>query len=184
MAFTILTRGQGSVVNQSQTSDTFPEITYEKTHYVGIECNLTAAPTAGWTFDHWEWEYDFERITYPDGSATRGHYTTVGAAAEDTPHINDNPIVAPSGYASGPASGVGIGHPTWWPLELEMWHYWRNNPESDWTLTYYQRLYNVVITAVFTQSHTPTHLLVNSYNKKTPVQLVYDPATNRLVADY
>ena len=29
-----------------------------------------------------------------------------------------------------------------------------------------------------------THLLVNSSNRSTPVQLVYDPATNKLVADY
>lgn len=30
----------------------------------------------------------------------------------------------------------------------------------------------------------PTHLLVNSANLSAPVQLVYDPATNLLVADY
>ena len=36
--------------------------------------------------------------------------------------------------------------------------------------------------AVFVRA--PTHLLVNSFNKSSPVQLVYDPATNRLVADY
>jgi len=29
-----------------------------------------------------------------------------------------------------------------------------------------------------------THLLVNSFDRSTPVQLVYDPATNLLVADY
>lgn len=29
-----------------------------------------------------------------------------------------------------------------------------------------------------------TDLLVNSFNRSTPVQLVYDPATNKLVADY
>jgi hypothetical protein len=31
---------------------------------------------------------------------------------------------------------------------------------------------------------TPTDLLVNSSDRTTPVQLVYDPATNKLVADY
>lgn len=31
---------------------------------------------------------------------------------------------------------------------------------------------------------TPTHLLVNSSDRSTPVQLVYDPETNKLVADY
>lgn len=30
----------------------------------------------------------------------------------------------------------------------------------------------------------PTHLLVNSSNKSSPVQLVYDPESNLLVADY
>lgn len=32
--------------------------------------------------------------------------------------------------------------------------------------------------------HVPTHLLVNSFSKSTPVQLVYDPTTNLLVADF
>lgn len=36
--------------------------------------------------------------------------------------------------------------------------------------------------AVFVRA--PTHLLVNSANQSAPVQLVYDPATNLLVADY
>ena len=36
--------------------------------------------------------------------------------------------------------------------------------------------------AVFVRA--PTHLLVNSANLSAPVQLVYDPATNLLVADY
>lgn len=36
--------------------------------------------------------------------------------------------------------------------------------------------------AVFVRG--PTNLLVNSFNKSSPVQLVYDPATHRLVADY
>ena len=31
---------------------------------------------------------------------------------------------------------------------------------------------------------TPTHLLVNSSTKESPAKLVYDPATNKLVADY
>lgn len=30
----------------------------------------------------------------------------------------------------------------------------------------------------------PTNLLVNSFNRSTPVQLVHDPTTNLLVADY
>ncbi len=42
--------------------------------------------------------------------------------------------------------------------------------------------YGYDIYALF--QRTPTHLLVNSSNRTTPVQLVYDPATNKLVADY
>ena len=42
----------------------------------------------------------------------------------------------------------------------------------------------ISITAVFRPLHTPTHLLVNSFNYTTPVTLVYDPATHLLVADY
>ena len=40
------------------------------------------------------------------------------------------------------------------------------------------------VEAHFKRQHTPTHLLVNSANLGSPVQLVYDPASNRLVADY
>lgn len=50
------------------------------------------------------------------------------------------------------------------------------NPEGTWTAT---------IGLYFTRvPRTPTHLLVNSFSKSTPVQLVYDPTTNLLVADY
>ena len=160
MAFTITTRGSGTVANNSISSDTFPESTFEKTHYVGIECHLTATPAAGWAFDHWEWEYDYERTVYSSGTTTSAHYSTVGAAAEDTPHIGDNPLNAPTGYAAGPASGMSVGNPTWWPLELEMSHYWRSSTADDWSLTYYTRLYNVSVTAVFVQSHVPTHLII------------------------
>ena len=40
----------------------------------------------------------------------------------------------------------------------------------------------VAVTFIF--ARTPTHLLVNSFNREPRVQLVYDPATNLLVADY
>lgn len=45
--------------------------------------------------------------------------------------------------------------------------------------TYLTVLQNLV--AVYRER---THLLVNSSNVETPVKLVYDPATNLLVADY
>jgi hypothetical protein len=40
----------------------------------------------------------------------------------------------------------------------------------------------VAVTFIF--ARTPTHLLVNTSSRSTPVQLVYDPATNLLAADY
>ena len=43
---------------------------------------------------------------------------------------------------------------------------------------------SLTVEAVFERYYIPTHLLVNSANKSTPVQLVYDPTTNLLVADY
>ena len=42
--------------------------------------------------------------------------------------------------------------------------------------------YGYDIYALF--QRTPTHLLVNSSTKESPAKLVYDPATNKLVADY
>ena len=43
---------------------------------------------------------------------------------------------------------------------------------------------DVIIDLAVVFVRVPTHLLVNSFNKSSPVQLVYDPATNLLVADY
>ena len=47
-------------------------------------------------------------------------------------------------------------------------------------------VYSLVgLTATFRQSQPePTHLLINSATKENPAKLVYDPATNLLVADY
>lgn len=50
------------------------------------------------------------------------------------------------------------------------------NPDGTWTATI--RLYFTPVTP----GHT--HKLVNSFDRSTPVQLVYDPVTNKLVADY
>ena len=43
---------------------------------------------------------------------------------------------------------------------------------------------SISVVAVFNAPHTPTHLLVNSSTTENPAKLVYDPATNLLVADY
>lgn len=43
---------------------------------------------------------------------------------------------------------------------------------------------SISVVAVFGVPHVPTHLLVNSSTVESPAKLVYDPATNLLVADY
>lgn len=58
--------------------------------------------------------------------------------------------------------------------------------EDGYGASYNQRIWDKSeIEAYFTSNpHTPTHLLVNSSSRSTPVRLVYDPSTNKLVADY
>lgn len=63
------------------------------------------------------------------------------------------------------------------PDDLRIWEYYYT--DERW---YYKFLsYN--ITAVFRRLGL-THLLVNSSTVESPSKLVYDPATNLLVADY
>lgn len=50
---------------------------------------------------------------------------------------------------------------------------WRNNSYRD---------HGYIVSALFSRS--PTNLLVNSSTVESPAKLVYDPATNKLVADY
>ena len=64
---------------------------------------------------------------------------------------------------------------------------WRNNPRAGWATSTNQDLLadnakRVEAIALF--KRTPTHLLVNSSTKESPAKLVYDSATNKLVADY
>lgn len=69
------------------------------------------------------------------------------------------------------------------------WRY-RRQGTSDWSEYTGQSISNYPISngglyAIALFQRTPTHLLVNSYSRSKPtVQLVYDPATNKLVADY
>ena len=44
--------------------------------------------------------------------------------------------------------------------------------------------YTRIVSVVATFVRAKTHLLVNSFNKSSPVQLCYDPTTGLLVADY
>ena len=58
---------------------------------------------------------------------------------------------------------------------------------AGWVETSSSTLSNISLDhlqAIALFSRTPTHLLVNSSTKESPAKLVYDPATNLLVADY
>lgn len=86
-----------------------------------------------------------------------------------------------------------INHGTQFSVEqresLQGWHFvkWRYRTIGDWQETSEETLnfrYMTNLEAVALFKRTPTHLLVNCSDRTTPVQLVYDPATNKLVADY
>jgi hypothetical protein len=67
------------------------------------------------------------------------------------------------------------------------WRYRQGS--SDWMETTNQSISNYSLSlgglyAIALFQRTPTHLLVNSSTKESPAKLVYDPATNKLVADY
>ncbi|MBR0241595.1 MAG: hypothetical protein IJQ54_03615 [Kiritimatiellae bacterium] len=59
---------------------------------------------------------------------------------------------------------------------------------GEWFGTSSTRAYRKTLTyhvvAVFARTTAYTHLLINSSTVESPVQLVFDPATNLLVADY
>lgn len=121
---------------------------------------FTATANAGWFFDHFNVTYKWDSL---DGS-TVGPYTTAD--------ITGNPFELRD-------SIEGSTNPqNWW---YGGWlGKWAIKTETETTFERWCSLYTVK--AVFVRA--PTHLLVSSYDKTTPVQLVYDPATDLLVADY
>lgn len=174
--------GQGTVSDYSSRATATATDSQNEHTYSYIICNLTATPAAGWTFAGWSWEYDFRRkvIDVATGETTydnTAHYTKSTAL---------NPLQSPLDVTTLPAGGYGWSHPAPYPIEGDDIRYWANtSPHSVWSTETVQTFYNLVITATFTRNpRTPTHLLVNSFNRSTPVRLVYDPKTNLLVADY
>jgi hypothetical protein len=74
-----------------------------------------------------------------------------------------------------------------WALD----HFWSKDTSTGsessvyletWSNAYQGSSYGYIVNALF--HRTSTNLLVNSFNRSSPVQLVYDPETNKLVADY
>lgn len=57
------------------------------------------------------------------------------------------------------------------------------DPPGDAPADFPDKTEIVEVRATFSRTD-PTNLLVNSFNRSSPVTLVYDPTTNQLVADY
>ena len=124
------------------------------TTFSNYEAEATAAGT--WVFDKWEFHYHVE---YDDGTRT-----------EDVVYRDPwNPTPLNK-------STTGTQDPTEYTIEYKPQYVDHYRIAEKKTIT--------KIVALFRNTRTPTHLLVNSASRSTPVQLVYDPATNLLVADY
>lgn len=122
---------------------------------------FTATPAQGWVFDRFV--IDGEQVWTKGGSAY--YRDRIGPLdITQTPFsLRDTITGRPSDWWEGGWIGIAIydGDPSYYDTIYTEWY---------------------TIKAVF--KHTPTHLLVNSFDRSTPVQLVYDPTTNLLVADY
>lgn len=118
---------------------------------------LTATPAAGYVFDHFE----FVTREWTEYNQRITYDDTLTSSNANNPAISNG--LSALGYQYS-ASIVGKFIASY--------------------LGQITHLDPVSVTAVFRPLHTPTNLLVNSFDRSTPVQLVYDPATNLLVADY
>lgn len=136
-----------------------------ETRYGGTQTNrfdvfrFVATPAAGWQFDHWHISYSYDNGSY-FGTPAETHETIYG---EDD--VYNNPWETVADYT------LSVGS---WDL-IEEYYSTGRYASTEKTLTY-------DIKAVF--SRPATNLLVNSSTVETPAKLVYDPATNKLVADY
>ena len=159
---TTSTTGRGTVAVQYLRQNSYQV----ETRYGGTQTNrfdvfrFTATPAAGWHFDHWHISYSYDRGSY-FGSPDETHETIY----DEHNVYNTNPFETVADYTLS----VGV-----WDLIEEYYSTGRYGSTRK-TLTYH-------VEAVFSRS--ATDLLVNSFNKSSPVQLVYDPTTNLLVADY
>lgn len=119
----------------------------------------TATPAAGYRFKQFE--------------------VTVSSVTVDFPHTETTIF---QGTQSG-ANWIYEPDLTYWSNYWYLWGYslWWTDPDFP-SVT--GEVTAISVVAVFERSYTPTHLLVNSYSKSFPVQLLYDPTTNLLVADY
>lgn len=121
--------------------------------------SLTASPNAGYRFVRWEVQTKYEYTQY-QGSEHRVYYL------DDV--IKDiNPACE-------------LSNANFYLTDFSQ----QTSLNGDGTVDHTNKFWTVNVVAVFEAIKTLTHLLVNSSTKKNPAQLVYDPATNLLVADY
>lgn len=160
---TTTTQGGGTCTfNPVQAISRVIQVTSTQTREISVYPYVfTATADAGWAFDHFEITYKWDTS---DGSAV-GPYT-------------DNVLVTP--FALRDTIEDNANPRNWWYGGwLGEW------TEKTGTATTFERWCSAyAVKAVFVRA--PTHLLVSSYDKTTPVQLVYDDVngTDALVADY
>lgn len=127
---------------------------YDGINYTNYQCAATVA--TGWRF--LRFEYTIKGTTnHPNGHT----YT-------ETITLNTNPA---------PVQQITNNWAN--PFEYEV-----IGDDGSVYMTIKEEIISVVAYFEEIPVHVPTHLLVNSFSKSTPVQLVYDPTTNLLVADF
>lgn len=128
---------------------------------------LAAMSVAGWRFKGW--------------NVTRQKYVTGGLDEHGnvrTDVVTETDHRYQSGPSPYPQDTTAIDYT--WPGDLE-----EANPGYDWRRHTFK--WEIIsVEAQFEQESPPAHtdLLVNSSTIESPAKLVYDPATNLLVADY
>lgn len=158
---TTSTTGRGTVAVQYLRQNSYQV----ETRYGGTQTNrfdvfrFVATPAAGWQFDHWHISYSYDSGRH-FGLPDETHETIYGEH-----DVYNNPWETVADYT------LSVGQ---WEL-IEEYYSTGRYANTEKTLTY-------DIKAVF--SRPATNLLVNSSDRTSPVQLVYDPATNLLVADF
>lgn len=141
-----------------------------ESYYSGIKTNtshadhieytnyqLTATPVSGWTFVGF-------RVTL---QLTTNH----GEVIVETPYSYK--------LTSNPAPEQQVTSDWELPMDYEL-----IGDDGYYYRTIKSEIYKVEAIFEGIPVHNPTHLLVNSATRHAPVSLVYDPATNKLVADY
>ena len=155
---TTSTIGRGTITVQYLRQETEQvETAYgDRTNRADIY-QFTATPAGGWQFVKWN-------LT---ATVDEGHFVGTESEYQET-------VTYQGSALNTPFETYGIGTTLYSHQIIELFGASRYRP--TWTtLTYH-------VEAVFARS--ATNLLVNSFNKSSPAQLVYDPTTNKLVADF